>query len=177
MNKLILALALLATLPAYSQEQKPQKVSDIYKQGMIAMDQGNVKAADAAFREVLRLNPGHADARYQLSELKRSQGSIAARAREKKLSEYELAQINFDKVELSEALAALSMLTEKKSEGKFAPNFMVQDPSNQLAEAKVTLMVKNVPAKAAFDMILQQTGSVAKYEEHAIIVKPVAKSK
>jgi len=176
MKKLILALAMLASLPAHAQQQT-QRASDIYKQGMIAMDQGNVTAADLAFREVLRLQPGHADARFQLSELKRNQGSIAARAREKKLAEYEIAQIDFDKTELSEALAALSMLVEKKSEGKFAPNFMIQDPSNLLAESKVSLTVKNLPAKAAFNMILQQAGAVAKYEEHAIIVKPVARSK
>jgi len=172
MNKLILALALAATLPAHA-----DRASDIYKQGLIAMDQGNVKAADAAFREVLRLRPDFADARFQLSELKRNQGSIAARARQKKLAEFEIAQINFDKVELSDALEALGMLVEKKSEGKFAPNFMIQDPSSKLADSQVTLMVKNVPAKAAFDMILQQAGAVAKYEEHAIVVKPVARTK
>jgi hypothetical protein len=54
---------------------------------------------------------------------------------------------------------------------------MIQDPSSKLADSQVTLMVKNVPAKAAFDMILQQAGAVAKYEEHAIVVKPVARTK
>lgn len=172
MNKLIVALALLAALPAHADQ-----AADIYKQGMIALDQGNVKAADAAFREVLRLQPGNANARYQLAELQRNQGSVAARARIKKMDEYELAQINFDKVEFSEALAALTMLIEKKSEGKFSPNFMVQNPSNKLGDAQVTLSVKNVPAKAALTMVLQQAGAVAKYEEHAIVVKPVARTK
>jgi tetratricopeptide (TPR) repeat protein len=172
MKKLILGIALLAALPAYADQ-----AADIYKQGMIALDQGNVKAADAAFREVLRLQPGNANARYQLAELQRNQGSVAARARIKKMDEYELAQINFDKVELSEALAALTMLIEKKSEGKFSPNFMVQDPSNRLGDSQVTLSVKNIPAKAALTMVLQQAGAVAKYEEHAIVVKPVARTK
>lgn len=172
MNKLILALALLASMPVYADQ-----AADIYKQGMIALDQGNVKSADAAFREVLRLQPGNANARFQLAELQRNQGSVAARARVKKMGEYEISQINFDKVEFSEALAALTMLIEKKSEGKFSPNFMIQDPSNRFAEAQVTLAVKNVPAKAALTMILQQAGGVAKYEEHAIVVKPVARTK
>lgn len=172
MNKLILAVALMAALPAYA-----DKAGDIYKQGMIALDQGNVKAADAAFREVLRLQPGNANARYQLGELQRNQGSVAARARIKKMGEYQLAEINFDDVSLSEALEALTMLVDKKAEGKFSPNFMVQDPSNKLADSRVNLSVKNVPAKAAFDMVLQQAGAVAKYEEHAIVVKPVARTK
>lgn len=172
MNKLILALALLAPLPASA-----DNAAEIYKQGMIALDQGNVKAADAAFREVLRLRPGNANARYQLSELQRNQSSVAARARIKKMEEYELAQITFDKLSLSEALEALTVLVEKKSGEKFSPNFMIQDPSNQLGDSKVTLSVKNVPAKAALTMVLQQAGAVAKYEEHAIVVKPVARAR
>ncbi|QJE96657.1 STN domain-containing protein [Luteolibacter luteus] len=172
MNKLILALALLASLPAYA-----DKATDIYRAGMIAMDQGNVKAASDAFKEVLRLQPGNANARYQLAELQRNQGSVAARARIKKMEEYQLSEINFAKLGLSESLEALTMLIEKKSEEKFSPNFMVQDPSNKLGDAQVTLSVKNVPAKAALDMVLQQAGAVAKYEEHAIVIKPVARTK
>ena len=177
MKKLIATLALLACLPVQAQETKTQNASEIYKQGVIAVNEGNVKAADAAFREVLRLQPSNANARYQLTELQQNQGSIAARAREKKLNEIEIAQIDFSKTELSEALAALSILIEKKADGKFAPNFMIQDPSNKLGEQLVTLQVKNVPAKAAFAMILQQAGAVAKFEEHAIIVKPAARTK
>ena len=173
MKKLILALVLLPCLYL----QAADNVSEIYKQGMIAVDQGNVKAAELAFREVLRLQPNNPHARYQLGELIRNQGSIAARAREKKMAEYEISQIDFDKTELSQALAALSMLVEKQSEGKFAPNFMIQDPNNKLTDSTVTLMVKNLPAKAALDMVLQQAGAVAKYEKHAIIVKPVARTK
>ena len=46
MKKLIPILALLACLPVHAQD----RVAEIYKQGLIAVDQGNVKAADAAFR-------------------------------------------------------------------------------------------------------------------------------
>jgi hypothetical protein len=67
-------------------------------------------------------------------------------------------------------------MIEEKSDGKFAPNFMVQDPSNKFAETTVTLMVKNVPANAVLDMMLKQAGGIAKYEQHAIIIKPVPKT-
>ena len=53
---------------------------------------------------------------------------------------------------------------------------MIQDPADKFSDSSVTLTVKNLPAKAAFNMILQQAGAVAKYEEHAIIVKPVART-
>ncbi len=171
MKKLIPVILLLAALPAAA-----DRVADIYKQGLIAADQGNVKAAELAFREVLRLQPNHPHARFQLGELQRNQSSVAARARQRKMNEYEIEQINFDKVELSDALEVITMMVEKKSEGKFSPNFMIQDPSNKFADSRVTLTVKNLPAKAAFNMILQQAGGVAKYEEHAILVKPVART-
>lgn len=171
MKKLILALIAITSLPVHA-----DKAAEIYKSGLIAVQEGNVNAAEAAFKEVLRLQPGNANARYQLSELKANQGSIAARARAKKLGEYTIDQIDFSKTELSEALAALAMLVEQKSEKKFAPNFMIQDPSNKLGDQLVTLQIKSVPAKAVLDMLIQQAGAVAKYEEHAIVIKPVPRS-
>lgn len=171
MKKLILLLALAGCLPALA-----DPVADVYKQGMVAVSEGNAKAAELAFREVLRLQPTHANARFQLGELKRNQGSLAARQRAKKMSEFVIPQVDFSKVELSEAIAALAVMVEEQSKGGFAPNFMVQDPSNKFADQTVTLQVKNVPAKAVLDMMLTQTGAVAKYEEHAIIIRPVPRS-
>ena len=103
-------------------------------------------------------------------------GSIAARQRARNMGEYVIAQVDFDKVELAEAVAALAVMVEEKSEGKFAPNFMVQDPSSQFGDATVTLKVKNVPANAVLDMMLKQAGGIAKYEQHAVIIKPVPKT-
>lgn len=171
MKKLILILALAASLPAHA-----DKAAEIYKQGMIAVAEGNAEAAEAAFKEVLRLQPGNANARYQLAELKQSQGSLAARRREKKMGEFVIPQIDFDKVELAEAIAALAVMVEEQSKGEFAPNFMVQDPSSKLADQTVTLQVKGVPAKAVLDMMLKQTGAVSKYEQHAVIIRPVPRS-
>jgi len=171
MKKLILILALAASLPAHA-----DKAAEIYKQGMIAVNEGNAAAAEAAFKEVLRLQPGNANARFQLSELKQNQGSLAARQREKKMGAYVIPQIDFDKVELAEAVAALAMMVEEQSKGEFAPNFMVQDPSSKLAGQTVTLQVKGVPAKAVLDMMLKQTGAVSKYEQHAVIIRPVPRS-
>lgn len=171
MKNLILVLALLTPLPVFA-----DKAAESYKLGMIAVKEGNVQAAELAFKEVLRLQPGNANARYQLGQLNQNQGSIAARQRSKKMGEYLIAQVDFDKVELSEAVAALGVMIEEKSEGKFAPNFMVQDPSDKFAEMTVTLQVKNVPASAVLDMMLKQAGGIAKYEQHAIIIKPVPRS-
>ena len=171
MKKLILILALAASLPAHA-----DKAAEIYKQGMIAVSEGNAKAAELAFKEVLRLQPGNANARYQLAELKQNQGSLAARQREKRMGEFVIPQVDFDKVELAEAVAALAIMVEEQSKGEFAPNFMVQDPSSKLAGQTVTLQIKGVPAKAVLDMMLKQAGAVAKYEQHAVIIRAVPRS-
>jgi tetratricopeptide (TPR) repeat protein len=167
MNKLILMLAVLAVLPV-----RADTAADLYKQGMTAMDEGNVRAAELAFTEALRLQPNNANVRYQLGQLKQNQDSIAARARSRQLEQYRIDQIDFSKTEVSEAIVALGMLIEKKSEGKFSPNFMIQDPSNKLGDREVTLQVKNLPARAALNMILAQAGASARFEKHAIIIVP-----
>ena len=167
MKKLVIMLAVLAVLPV-----RADTAADLFKQGMTAVEEGNVRAAELAFKEVLRLQPNNANARYQLGELRRNQDSIAARARSRQLAQYQIDQIDFSKTEVSEAIVALGMLIEKKSEGKFSPNFMIQDPSNKLADREVTLQVKNLPARAALDMILAQAGASARFEKHAIIIVP-----
>lgn len=167
MKKLILALIAISCLPAHA-----DKAADMYKAGLTAVQEGDIQAAETAFREALKLRPNYADARYQLIELKNHRDTIVARARAKKLSQYTIDQVDFNKAELSEALAALGIMVEEKSEKKFSPNFIVQDPSNKLGETLVTVQVKGVPANGILDMMVKQAGAVVKYEEHAIIVKP-----
>ena len=167
MKKLILALIAITAIPAHA-----DKAAEMYQAGMVAVQEGDIVAAETAFRGALKLRPTYADARYQLTELKNQRTAIVSRGRAKKLSEYTLDQVNFDKAELSEALAALGIMVEEKSGKKFAPNFIVQDPANKLGDTIVTLQVKGVPASAALDMLVKQANARVKYEEHAIIVKP-----
>jgi hypothetical protein len=167
MKKLILALIAITAIPAHA-----DKAAEMYQAGMVAVQEGDIVAAETAFRGALKLRPTYADARYQLTELKNHRDMIVARGRAKKLSQYTIDQVAFDKAELSEALAALGIMVEEKSGKKFSPNFIVQDPSKKLGETIVTLQVKGVPASAILDMLVKQAGGVVKYEEHAIIVKP-----
>jgi len=172
MKKLIFALAALACLPL-----RADTASDTYKQGLEALEDGNVEAARTAFSEVLRLQPGNANARYQLNELGRNQDSLAARARAKEFAKYTIEQIDFNDVEASQAISALGLMVEKKAAGKFSPNFMIQDPSKLLEERMVTLQVKNLPANAALKMILDQANAVARYDKHAIVISPRGSAK
>ena len=167
MKKLILALIAITVIPAHA-----DKAAEMYQAGLVAVQEGDIVAAETAFRGALKLRPTYADARYQLTELRNHRDMIVARGRAKKLSQYTIDQVAFDKAELSEALAALGIMVEEKSGKKFSPNFIVQDPSKKLGETVVSLQVKGVPANAVLDMLVKQAGGVVKYEEHAIIVKP-----
>ncbi|WP_035610329.1 hypothetical protein [Haloferula sp. BvORR071] len=167
MKRLIFALAALACLPL-----RADIVSDTYKQGVAALNDGNVEAAKISFNEVLRLQPGHANAQYQLKQLSLNQDSYAAVAREKELGRQVMPEINFDNVDADQAVLALGVMVEKKSGGKFAPNIMIQDPSKLLEQRRVTLLVKNMPASAALKMIAEQANAIVRYEKHAIVVTP-----
>ena len=165
MKRLTLILAALACLPL-----RADPITDTYKQGIAAMEDGDVESARTAFTAVLQKQPGNANARYQLNELNRNQDSIAARARQKELAKYTLDQIDFHNVEASEAILALGLMVEKKSENKFSPNFTIQDPSKILEERKVTLQVKGVPASAVLKMIADQSNAIVRFEKHAIVI-------
>ena len=124
MKKLILALIALTAIPAHA-----DKAAEMYQAGVTAVKEGDIQTAENSFREALRLRPTYADARYQLSNLKNQRDAIVARGRAKKLSQYTIDQVDFNKAELSEALAALGVMVEEKSEKKFSPNFVIQDPA------------------------------------------------
>lgn len=171
MKKLIFSFALLGVLPALAETP-----AEFYKQGLAAVEEGDVATARTAFNQVLRLQPGNANARYQLGQLKTNQGKLAARARENKLNDYVIEAVDFEEAEFSEALTALGMMIDKKSNGEFAPNFLIQDSTSKLGTQPITLNVKNVPAKAVFEMMLKQVGGTAKYDKYAIVVKPAPRT-
>jgi hypothetical protein len=51
-------------------------------------------------------------------------------------------------------------------------NFILQDPKNALAEAKITLVLKNTPARGVLQYLLAQANAKARYDEHAIVIMP-----
>lgn len=173
MKTRILTLFLAAaTVPAFA-----QTADEFYRRGMEAVSRGDADAARASFSEALRLRPDHPYARYQLGQLRGQTAHLTAKRREAQLAAVTLPNVDFRDVGLSEALAALGLMIEQQTkkgedDAGFSPNFMVQDPSGQLAERPVSLQLKGIPAKAALDYLLQQTGSTARFDEHAIVIRP-----
>lgn len=169
---LILTALVLSLSPAFA-----DKADDFYHQGMAAAKQGDAVKARALLNEALRLRPDHPYARFQLGRLQGADSTMAAKQRAAKLAAVTVS-VNFQEAELSDALAALGMMVEKKTAEKdgednaFTPNFMIQDSTGQLGKSQVTLQLKGVPANKVMDFMLQEAGGNARYDEHAIIIRP-----
>jgi len=169
---LLLTSLVLTLTPAFA-----DKADEFYKQGLAAAKQGDAVKARAMLNEALRLRPDHPYARFELGRLKGADSTMAAKQRAAKLAAVTVT-VHFEEVEFSDALAALGIMVEKKTKEKngednaFTPNFMIQDKSGQLAKSEVTLQLKGVPANKVMDFMLQQVGGNARYDEHAIIIRP-----
>ena len=81
-----------------------------------------------------------------------------------------VATQHMDKASLQEALDSMNLIISKESKDDVTPNFVIQDPKNLLADRKITLNLKNMPAKAVLKYCLDQTGAKARYDEHAVVI-------
>ncbi|MDB4809448.1 STN domain-containing protein, partial [bacterium] len=59
------------------------------------------------------------------------------------------------------------------SDKKLAANFVLRDPKVKVSNQEVTLKMKNIPASVALRYVLDGTGATAKFDEHAIVIKPL----
>lgn len=171
----ILLFLLGGTLFASAQNTTSQQVEALYAKGLAAEKAGDPVTAKAAYAQVLQLNPNHAQARFKVGEMKRNSGAIAAKGRETKFGQVTIAQIQLEAAPLSEALDALRLAIQKASTDKSdetLPNFIIEDPDKVLANAKVSLQLKGVPAKGVLDYILSQSGAKARFDEHAVVILP-----
>lgn len=166
---LVLALAFMQSLSAQTPAQRAEL---LFRQGQAAERAGDPVAARQAYTGALQADPGHAHARYSLGQLKLTAPAIAAKGREAKFGSVMVPELKLDQAPLKEALEALQLIVEKQSNGEIAPNFILQDPKQVLSGARINLMLRNTPAKAVLQYILEQSGAKARHDEHAIVITP-----
>ncbi len=176
MKKLIhLAAVCIFTTQAFAQAPalSPAKAADaLYKQGQAAEKAGDPIAAKDAYTKALKLHPENTNARFSLGQLKLNSASIAAKGREEKFGTVQIPMFQLDAASLQEALEALSVMVEKQSKEAVTPNFVIQDPKLVLAERKITLNLKNMPAGGIMKYLMDQSGAKARYDEHAVVITP-----
>jgi hypothetical protein len=49
---------------------------------------------------------------------------------------------------------------------------VIEDPKGLFADRKITLNLKNMPARAVMKYITDQTGAKVRYDEHAVVIAP-----
>jgi tetratricopeptide (TPR) repeat protein len=168
---LAIAAALISQAAAQAPAESPARQAEaFYRQGLAAEEAGDPAAARLAYQQALKANSRHANAEYSLGQLKINFNSIAAKGREAKFGTVLVPEIKFDQATLKESLDALQNIVEKQSKDAVTPNFIIQDPKNSLAKASITLVLKNTPARAVLQYLLDQAGAKARYDEHAIVI-------
>lgn len=141
-----------------------------FQSGVAAEKAGDPVAAGKFYSQALQLNPKHANARYSLGQLKINAPNISAKSREEKFGSVMIPVFQLDQATLQEAITALGLIIEKESKGQVTPNFVIEDPKQKLMSQKISLNLKNMPARAVMKYLTDQTGAKARYDEHAIVV-------
>ncbi len=151
----------------------PAQLAEAYYQRGVAREKaGDYAAAWTAYRNALKQNPNHAQARYRLREMELNKKAIAEAMRKGAWDKLILPELRLDGASLPEALDALAAAVGKASKGKLTPNPVVQDPENKLETAKVTLNLRNIPASAALKYVVEQAGAKVRFDEHAVVITP-----
>lgn len=170
---LILLLAGAVTALAEPTAPTPTQIADAYYAKAIAAEKaGDVDGARTAYTKALQANPQHANCRYRLQQLELNKNAIAAKGREGMFNTVMIPTVQFDGATLQEAFEALNTMILKESKNKLSPNFVIQDPQNKLANTKISLNLKNLPASAVIKYLLTQGGAKARYDEHAVVIEP-----
>ena len=175
--KKFLSFMIAATLFSQAHGQAPsqtpaQQAEAYYLKGLAAEKAGDPNAAKVAYTAALKANPNHANARYSIGQLKLNSAAISAKGREAKFGAVMIPAFKLEDATLQEALAALSTIIEKESKDEVVPNFILEDPKQQLSSAKITLNLKAMPSKAVMKYLMDQSGAKARFDEHAIVIAP-----
>lgn len=169
------SLVIAAVLVSYATAQTPTQINQaeaLYRQGVAAEEAGDPAAARQAYLAALKENPRHANAEYKLGQLKITYASIAAKGREAKFGAVMVPEFKLDQATFKEALDALQMIIEKQSKDEVMTTFIIQDAKGGLASTKITLVLKNTPARGVLQHLLEQANAKARYDEHAIVITP-----
>lgn len=169
------SLVIAAALVSQATAQTPAQINQaevLYRQGVAAQEAGDPATARQAYLEALKANPRHANATYQLGQLKINYNSVAEKGREAKFGAVMVPEFKLDQATLKDALVALQMIVEKESKQRVMTSFIIQDPKGGLAGARITLVLKNTPARGVLQYLLAQANAKARHDEHAIVIMP-----
>lgn len=170
MSKIIPLVVACSLVSQAFAESPAATAQSLYQKGAVAEKAGDVAAAGEFYKGALKADPNNANARYSLGQLSINAPAIAAKNREEKFGSVVIPVYQLDQATLEEALQALSIIVEKESKDAVTPNFVIEDPKKSLASQKISLNLKNMPAKAVMKYLTDQTGAKVRYDEHAVVL-------
>ena len=170
MSKIItFVIACTVVTQALAQTPAPSAES-LYQKGLAAEKSGDPVAAADFYKTALKTDPNHANARYSIGQLKISAPAIAAKGRGEKFGAIMIPLFQLEQASIQEATALLSAMIKKESKAQVIQNFVIEDPKMVLSNQKITLDLKNMPAKAIMKYLAEQTGAKVRYDEHAVVI-------
>lgn len=155
-----------------ARESEAKQIADLYQTGISALRAGQRETAKRAFQGVLKLQPGHGHARYQLATLDQNYDRVMIKKRELEFENTKLKEVFFDKATLAEALEAISKMSAEASNDQFSPSFVVQDPDQKFGDRRISLQLRNVPVSVVLNFVLDMVKGTARYDEHATVITP-----
>jgi hypothetical protein len=176
MKTIIASILLTSIASVTAQDSKPVSTTQIqpkglYERGLIAMNRGDVAAAEKNFRAVLQAQPEHPHARYALNKLLLNREKYAAVYRENMMKQTKIAKVEYSDAAVSECLESLTEQIKEATGQKFSPNFIIKDPAGKLKLNHVSLSLSNIPASQVLQYIASSAQCKIIYEEHAIVVQ------
>ncbi|MEP2775740.1 MAG: tetratricopeptide repeat protein [Luteolibacter sp.] len=173
MKTLIALIVVAFALPTAYAQSAGQQAESYYQKGIAAEKSGDPDAALEAYNAALKLNPQHANARYRAGQVKIHADSIKAKGTEAEIGAVVIPVYQLEDATVQESIDVLSLAMNEATEGKIAPNFIIEDPSNKLADKRVTLKLKNIPVSALLGYIHGIAGTKARFDEHAVVITPL----
>jgi hypothetical protein len=158
-------------------DTRAEKARNLYKMGMVAINEGNFNLAKTSFKEVLKIYPSHPQARRQLIHISTNRNSLEIGRRKSALRKVIIPQVNLEKATIQEALEMLAVQVERESKKKIIPNFIVQDPTEGFKGRTVTLRLNRIPAETMLRYIVEQASGHIRFDNHAIVITPRNKGK
>jgi len=176
MKTFIASIFLISVASVMAQESKPVSTTQVqpqglYERGVMAMNRGDVAAAEKCFRTLLQAQPEHPHARYALNKLLLNREKYAAVYRENMMKQTKITKVEYSDATVTECLESLTEQIKEASGQKISPNFIIKDPAGKLKLNHISMNLSNIPASQVLQYIASSAQCKIIYEEHAIVVQ------
>lgn len=156
-------------------KQLSEKIQQAYNKG-IALKAFDPDKAVLHFKEVLQLEPRHSKAQYELNYIRTNREKILKEKQSRKVAasfqKMKFAVVDFSQEPLVDVIDTLYAYMDRDYGKDHGVNLILKDPQDKIKQKMITLRLKNIPAPALLDYIVQQAGASYKYGQYAIEIFP-----